>query len=73
MGEAKLFLEVCRLTCWGGSTKGTCICAGPRFCAVRGHPRFQHWRTEALVRISRLLGNEVGCPVPTKDPSNAKR
>lgn len=51
----KLFLEECRLTCFGGSEKGTCECRSPDTCKLRDHPRFQHFRNEAIARMVRHL------------------
>lgn len=38
------FLKFCRLTCVGGSERGTCPCAGPTDCQMKDHPDFATWR-----------------------------
>lgn len=58
MNEAQLFLTYCRLTCFGGSEKGTCSCKCPNDCKLTGDPRFYYWRIKAQQRmLTYLRGN----------------
>lgn len=55
MNEAELFGQHCRMTCLGGSEAGTCSCAGPQQCALKGHPKYSFWREKAVTRLARFL------------------
>ena len=65
------FAEVCKLTCWGGSEKGTCTCKGPHDCYGKLKPGWEAAREEAMTRMSRFLRNSLeqngdGCDDRTK-------
>ena len=53
--ETKLFLEHCKMTCFGGSEKGLCACSSPEACELVNHPRYEHYRKEAKTRMFRFL------------------
>lgn len=53
MTEAEMFLQHCKLTCFGGSEKGTCDCKSPNDCELRKDPRFSQWRFKAEERMFR--------------------
>lgn len=59
MKNSKLFLEECRLTCLGGSEKGTCSCRGPMDCEARNVPGFNKARDDAKRRMGRWLKKRV--------------
>lgn len=51
------FATECRLTCWGGSERGTCECQGPAECRLRNAPGFKPARAEAARRMARHATN----------------
>lgn len=55
MNEAARFLQRCRLTCMGGSEKGSCPCEGPMMCEERKSPLFSLYRFKAEERMRRIL------------------
>jgi hypothetical protein len=57
--DRAFFAHVCKLTCFGGSEKGTCDCRGPLECKARDHPGFEQAHREAVQRMSRLLQSEL--------------
>ena len=59
MNSASLFAVECKLTCLGGSEKGTCDCRGPNDCVARNTPGFQLARGKAKKRMGRFLMNEL--------------
>jgi hypothetical protein len=59
VNTAKLFLTHCRLTCLGGSEKGTCECRGPVDCKLQNHPKYDAYRMKSLTRMAQHLKNAV--------------
>lgn len=57
MNDAERFLQYCRLTCLGGSERGTCPCEHPDGCEERGRPGFAAARQEARERMARFFTN----------------
>lgn len=47
----------CKLTCLGGSEKGTCVCTHPDECYGARDPGFSEARFEAMTRMSRYMRN----------------
>lgn len=55
-GRAK-FLVYCGLTCFGGSEKRECKCAGPGDCELRGTFDFAEARDAAIDRRNNIVWN----------------
>jgi len=55
VNEHELFLTHCRLTCFGGSEKGTCSCKSPAECKLTKDPRFSYWRRKAEERMFQFM------------------
>lgn len=53
-GEKTKFLVECKMTCFGGSSKGTCDCHCPNDCKTMTDPKWSHYRSEAIVRMQRF-------------------
>lgn len=53
MTTAHAFGQHCRLTCLGGSERGTCDCVCPNECALKVSPDFKMWRQRAIERLVR--------------------
>lgn len=49
------FLTFCRLTCVGGSERGTCPCSGPTDCQMKTDPAFEAWRKNPRQQRLRCL------------------
>lgn len=60
------FAVYCRMTCIGGSERGTCVCARPIDCTLQRHPEFPAARHEASVRMARWLLNRLNGQVPAQ-------
>lgn len=56
------FASQCRMTCMGGSEKGTCDCASPRECEMQESPHFTEAREKAKASMSRYLLNSLKEP-----------
>lgn len=54
MNDAERFGQYCRLTCLGGSERGSCPCTHPDDCELRGHPKFEAERKAATKRMVRV-------------------
>ncbi len=59
MKTRAFWATVCKVTCLGGSERGTCDCARPNACAARTDPGFARARSEAVARTSRRLRNTI--------------
>ena len=57
MKNATLFLTECKLTCFGGSEKGTCSCRGASWCKAKKYPGFVDARNKAIIRMSQHVLN----------------
>jgi hypothetical protein len=55
--DTEKFLVYCRLTCFGGSSKGTCPCKRPSECELTKHPKFSEFRFKAEERLQRYIAN----------------
>jgi hypothetical protein len=55
MGNRGRLASYCRLTCLGGSERGTCPCASPAACEMREVQGFEEARAEAITRMLRML------------------
>lgn len=51
------FTARCRMTCLGGSERGTCPCTRPAECEMQRHPLYDEARREAEARMWRYLRN----------------
>lgn len=60
MNTAEQFLVNCRMTCLGGSEKGTCECRGPINCTLQKHPKYDEYRMKAVTRMAQHLSNVIG-------------
>lgn len=54
------FTERCRMTCLGGSERGTCPCTRPIECEMQEDPGYSAARDAAKERMSRYLLNAIG-------------
>lgn len=59
--RSRKFLVECKLTCLGGSEKGTCGCENRFSCKLQNDPGFQLAREAAIQRMGNFLRN-VGIP-----------
>ncbi len=57
MKNTRFWIVECKLTCMGGSEKGTCSCRGPLQCKGKKLPGFSHARNEAVKRMGRHMLN----------------
>jgi hypothetical protein len=55
MNDAARFGTHCKMTCLGGSEKGTCDCKHPDCCELQDHPKFREYRIKARERMARYL------------------
>ncbi len=55
MNDREFFLQVCGLTCFGGSAARRCGCESAVACRARQRPGFAEARQAAVRRFSRLL------------------
>ena len=46
----------CKLTCEGGSEKGTCDCQTPNQCVMREHPNFAEYRAAVIRGSLKRMG-----------------
>lgn len=60
MNTAEQFLVCCRMTCMGGSEKGTCACKRPIDCTLQQHPKYDEYRDMATRRMVQHLKNCIG-------------
>lgn len=67
--ERRRFLERCKLTCIGGSERGTCPCPSPAHCIEkRVHPdRFSFYRIEAIRRQDEEFAKMIRDPKESPD------
>ncbi len=54
------FTERCRMTCLGGSERGTCPCKHPATCEMQDDPGYPAARDAAKARMGRYLMNSIG-------------
>lgn len=53
MNDAAKFAVHCKMTCLGGSEKGTCTCARGEDCVVQFDEGYEEARAEAMTRMLR--------------------
>lgn len=51
------FATVCKMTCLGGSEKGTCECKSPAECKAKFDVQYESARREAMERMRRYVHN----------------
>jgi len=53
------FTVYCKMTCLGGSEKGTCLCTSPKQCHLTTDIEYKHARNEAIARMARHIKNLI--------------
>lgn len=66
MNKATLYLQHCKMTCLGGSERGTCGCLSPSMCKQREEADYKLWRDKADRRAMRRIRNIIRQPGETE-------